>query len=157
MRAIHLSAYGNPVESLGLADVPEPKAPGANEALVAIEYSPIDPSDLLVARGVYPLRPELPSVIGNEGVGRVLAVGPGVTNVAVGGLIASIASCFGSASRGNAKRPPAGMTMRSRQTQLERGGTTRSPSARFVTPGPSASTRPTPSLPMTDGSSGRSG
>jgi NADPH:quinone reductase-like Zn-dependent oxidoreductase len=84
MRAIHLSAYGNPVESLGLADVPEPKAPGANEALVAIEYSPIDPSDLLVARGVYPLRPELPSVIGNEGVGRVLAVGPGVTNVAVG-------------------------------------------------------------------------
>jgi NADPH:quinone reductase-like Zn-dependent oxidoreductase len=30
------------------------------------------------------LRPELPSVIGNEGVGRVVAVGPGVTNVAVG-------------------------------------------------------------------------
>jgi NADPH:quinone reductase-like Zn-dependent oxidoreductase len=52
--------------------------------LVAIEYSPINPNDLLVAQGVYPLRPELPSVIGNEGVGRVLAVGPGVTNVAVG-------------------------------------------------------------------------
>src|ERR1700722_4253112 len=84
MRAIHLSAYGNPVEGLGMADVPEPKAPGANEVLVAIEYSPINPNDLLVAQGVYPLRPELPSVIGNEGVGRVLAVGPGVTNVAVG-------------------------------------------------------------------------
>ncbi len=59
-------------------------APGANEVLVAIEYSPINPNDLLVAQGVYPLRPALPSVIGNEGVGRVLAVGPGVTNVAVG-------------------------------------------------------------------------
>jgi NADPH:quinone reductase-like Zn-dependent oxidoreductase len=84
MRAIHLSVYGNPVDGLGLADVPEPKAPGANEVLVAIEYSPLNPSDLLVARGVYPLRPELPSVIGNEGVGRVLAIGPGVTHVAVG-------------------------------------------------------------------------
>jgi len=84
MRAIHLSVYGNPVDGLGVADVPEPKAPGANEVLVAIEYAPINPNDLLVARGVYPLRPELPSVIGNEGVGRVLAVGPGVTNVAVG-------------------------------------------------------------------------
>ena len=84
MRAIHLSVYGNPVDGLGVADVPEPKAPGANEVLVAIEYSPINPNDLLVARGAYPLRPELPSVIGNEGVGRVVAVGPGVTNVAVG-------------------------------------------------------------------------
>jgi NADPH:quinone reductase-like Zn-dependent oxidoreductase len=84
MRAIHLSAYGNPVDGLGVADVPEPKAPGTNEVLVAIEYSPINPNDLLVARGAYPLRPVLPSVIGNEGVGRVVAVGPGVTNVAVG-------------------------------------------------------------------------
>jgi NADPH:quinone reductase-like Zn-dependent oxidoreductase len=87
MRAIHLSAYGNPVDGLGTADVPEPKAPGTNEVLVAIEYSPVDPSDLLVARGAYPLRPDLPSVIGNEGVGRVLAVGPGVTHVGVGDRI----------------------------------------------------------------------
>jgi NADPH:quinone reductase-like Zn-dependent oxidoreductase len=84
MRAIHLSAYGNPIDGLGMADIPEPRAPGANEVLVAIEYSPINPNDLLVAQGAYPLRPELPSVIGNEGVGRVLTVGPGVTNLAVG-------------------------------------------------------------------------
>jgi hypothetical protein len=71
----------------------------------------------------------------------------------VGGLIASIASCLASAPRGNAKRSPAGMTMRSRQTQLERGGTTRSPTPTLVTPGPTASTRPTPSFPITDGSS----
>jgi NADPH:quinone reductase-like Zn-dependent oxidoreductase len=84
MRAIHLLAYGNPIDGLGMADVPEPKAPRTNEVLVAIEYSPVNPNDLLVAQGVYPLRPELPSVIGNEGVGRVVAVGPGVTNLAVG-------------------------------------------------------------------------
>ena len=84
MRAIHLLAYGNPIDGLGMANVPEPKAPSTNEVLVAIEYSPVNPNDLLVAQGVYPLRPELPSVIGNEGVGRVLAVGPDVTNLAVG-------------------------------------------------------------------------
>lgn len=33
---------------------------------------------------MYPLHPELPSVIGNEGVGRVLEVGTGVTIVRVG-------------------------------------------------------------------------
>jgi NADPH:quinone reductase-like Zn-dependent oxidoreductase len=84
MRAIHLSSYGNPIEGLGMADVPEPKPPGTNEVLVAIEYSPLNPNDLFVAQGIYPLRPTLPAVIGNEGVGRVLAVGHGVTNVAVG-------------------------------------------------------------------------
>jgi NADPH:quinone reductase-like Zn-dependent oxidoreductase len=87
MRAIHLSAYGNPVEGLGMVEVPEPKAPGAYEVLVAIEHSPVNPNDLMVAKGAYPLHPELPSVIGNEGVGRVLAVGPGVANVAVGDRI----------------------------------------------------------------------
>jgi hypothetical protein len=30
MRAIQLSAYGNPIDSLGMAEIPEPKAPGAN-------------------------------------------------------------------------------------------------------------------------------
>ena len=50
MRALLLSAYGNPIDALGMADVPEPKAPGANEVLVAIAYSPVNPNDLLVAR-----------------------------------------------------------------------------------------------------------
>ena len=51
MRAIHLSVYGNPVEGLGMVEVPKPKGPGANEVLVAIEYSPLNPNDLLVAKG----------------------------------------------------------------------------------------------------------
>src|SRR6266404_5363736 len=43
-----------------------------------VELSPLNQSDLLLARGVYGMRPALPTVIGNEGVGRVLALGPGV-------------------------------------------------------------------------------
>ena len=84
MRAIHLTAFGDPVEGLEFVQIPEPAAPGPGRVLIGVEFSPIDLSDLLVVRGVYPFRPSLPSVIGNEGVGRILAVGPGVENVAVG-------------------------------------------------------------------------
>jgi NADPH:quinone reductase-like Zn-dependent oxidoreductase len=38
----------------------------------------------MVAQGIYAFRPPLPAVIGNEGVGRVLAVGAGVESVKVG-------------------------------------------------------------------------
>jgi NADPH:quinone reductase-like Zn-dependent oxidoreductase len=84
MRAIHLTAFGDPVEGLEFVHIQEPAAPGPGQALIGVEFSPIDLSDLLVVSGAYPFRPKLPSVIGNEGVGRILAVGPGVENVAVG-------------------------------------------------------------------------
>jgi len=84
MKAIHLTAYGNPAENLKLVEVAEPNAPSAGEALVRMEYAPIAYSDLLLAEGVYLLRPKLPSVIGGEGVGIVEAIGPGVASVKVG-------------------------------------------------------------------------
>src|SRR6266849_874972 len=94
MRAVQLTAYGNPVEGLKFVDIPEPVPPRANQVLLGIEFSPINMSDLLVAYGVYPLRPTLPTVIGNEGVGRVLAVGPGVQNVKVGDRVLAPLNSF---------------------------------------------------------------
>ena len=84
MRAVHLTAFGNPVECLEFVQIQDPPPPGPGQVLIGVEFSPINLSDLLVVRGTYPLRPSLPSVIGNEGVGRILAVGPGVQNVTVG-------------------------------------------------------------------------
>jgi NADPH:quinone reductase-like Zn-dependent oxidoreductase len=84
MKAIQLTAYGNPAQNLQMVEVPEPNAPSAGEALVRMEYAPVDYSDLLLANGVYFLHPELPSVIGGEGAGIVEAIGPGVTEVKVG-------------------------------------------------------------------------
>ncbi len=84
MKAIHLTAYGNPEENLKLLEVSEPHAPSAGEALVRMEYAPIAYSDLLLANGTYLLRPTLPSVIGGEGAGIVEAIGSGVTSVKVG-------------------------------------------------------------------------
>ena len=84
MKAIHLTAYGNPAQNLTVVEVSEPNRPSAAEALVRMEYAPIAYSDLLLANGVYLLKPKLPSVIGGEGAGIVEAVGPGVTSVTVG-------------------------------------------------------------------------
>src|SRR6201984_2911431 len=84
MKAIHLTAYGNPAQNLKMVEVSEPNAPSAGEALVRMEYAPINYSDLLLANGVYFLHPKLPSVIGGEGAGIVEAFGPGVARVKVG-------------------------------------------------------------------------
>ena len=84
MKAIHLTAYGNPAQNLRMVEVSEPNAPSAGEALVRMEYAPIAYSDLLLADGVYLLNPKLPTVIGGEGAGIVEAIGPGVTGVKVG-------------------------------------------------------------------------
>ena len=85
MKAIHLTAYGNPAQNLKMVEVSEPNTPSAGEALVHMEYAPVDYSDLLLAQGVYHLKPKiLPSVIGGEGAGIVEAIGPRVTSVKVG-------------------------------------------------------------------------
>jgi len=84
MKAIHLTAYGNPAQNLRKVEVAEPDMPSAGEARVRMEYAPIAYSDLLLAEGVYLLRPKLPSVIGGEGAGIVEAIGPGVSSVKVG-------------------------------------------------------------------------
>src|SRR5580658_3830865 len=94
MRAVQLTVYGNPVEGLNYVDIPEPEAPGPNQVLIGVEFSPVNPSDLLLARGIYGIRPALPTVIGGEGVGRVLAVGAGLENVKVGDRVLAPLSSF---------------------------------------------------------------
>src|SRR5258706_13854008 len=88
MKSVVLTSYGDPVNGLECREVPEPEKPAIGQVLVGIEFSPINFSDILVARGLYPLRPELPSVIGNEGVGRVLGIGEKVDSLRVGDRVA---------------------------------------------------------------------
>jgi len=94
MRAVQLTTYGNPLEGLRYVDIPAPDAPGPNQVLIGIEFSPLNQSDLLLARGIYGSRPALPTVIGNEGVGRILNVGHGVKNVKVGDRVLAPLSSF---------------------------------------------------------------
>jgi len=94
MRAVQLTAFGNPLDGLQCVDIPEPGSLGANQVLVGVEFAPINPNDLMLARGIYAIRPALPTVIGNEGVGRVLEVGTGVNHVRVGDRVLLPLSSF---------------------------------------------------------------
>jgi NADPH:quinone reductase-like Zn-dependent oxidoreductase len=59
----------------------------AGQALVAVLAAPINPSDLLTLTGEYGRLPPLPAAAGNEGVGRVAALGPETSGPAVGQLV----------------------------------------------------------------------
>jgi NADPH:quinone reductase-like Zn-dependent oxidoreductase len=67
-----------------VVDVPDVGAPAEGEVVIALEASPINMSDLLMISGRYGHRPKLPSVMGTEGVGRVIAVGGGVKHLKQG-------------------------------------------------------------------------
>ena len=83
MRTLQLSSFGEPTDVVELAEV-ESADPGPGQLAVAIEAATINPSDLMLIRGIYGVRPELPAALGAEGVGRVVAVGDGVDTSRVG-------------------------------------------------------------------------
>src|SRR4030088_805670 len=85
MQAIQIEAFGNPAEVMKVVEIPDVGAPGEGEVVIALEASPINMSDLLMISGRYGYRPKLPSVMGTEGVGRVVAVGGGVKHLKQGG------------------------------------------------------------------------
>jgi NADPH:quinone reductase-like Zn-dependent oxidoreductase len=91
MQAIQLTRFGRADEVLHCVDVPAPPAPGEGEVAVRMMFAPINPSDLLQTSGRYgAVQPTLPFDMGREGVGRVTAVGAGVTALAVGDLVVPI-------------------------------------------------------------------
>ena len=77
MKALVFDRFGEPADVLKLRDVPIPE-PKAGEVRVRMIASPINPSDLLVVRGLYGVLPTLPSTPGFEGVGVVDRAGPGL-------------------------------------------------------------------------------
>ncbi|ORB31072.1 zinc-dependent alcohol dehydrogenase family protein [Mycolicibacterium parafortuitum] len=74
MKHLVLTRFGDPAESVHLADDPEP-TPGPGEVLVRVEAAAINPSDLLLMQGKYLARPPLPAPVGAEGVGVVERAG----------------------------------------------------------------------------------
>jgi trans-2-enoyl-CoA reductase len=87
MKKIEIAAYGPPEEVAHCVDVPDVGAPGPGEVVFDVLAFPINPADVSFCRGSYRLRPPLPATPGAEGVGRVIAVGPGVIWVKPGDLV----------------------------------------------------------------------
>ncbi|MBZ5576084.1 MAG: quinone oxidoreductase [Acidobacteriia bacterium] len=84
MKIIHVKEPGGP-EKMQLADVPVPR-PGPKQALVRMAAIGVNFIDVYFRKGLY--KADLPIVLGNEGAGTVEAVGPEVTEVAVGDRVA---------------------------------------------------------------------
>src|SRR6202040_777310 len=71
-------------------EAPDVGRPDPSEIVFDILAFPINPADLSLCRGNYRLRPPLPATPGAECVGRVAAVGPGVTHVKPGELVVNM-------------------------------------------------------------------
>ena len=83
MRKLQVTAIGEPADVLELVEFQAP-APGPGQVLVEVEAATINASDFLYITGQYFTTPQPPSDVGAEGVGRVLAVGPGEDESLVG-------------------------------------------------------------------------
>jgi NADPH2:quinone reductase len=84
MKAIQVKRAGSP-EVLEVVDLPKP-TPGPKQALVKIEASGVNFIDIYFRTGLYKV--DLPFIPGSEAAGVVEAVGPDVTEVAVGDRVA---------------------------------------------------------------------
>ncbi|HVS34090.1 MAG TPA: zinc-dependent alcohol dehydrogenase family protein [Gemmataceae bacterium] len=72
MKAVVCENWGDPAEVLQVRDLPTPE-PARGQVRVRMLVSPINPSDLMMVRGRYGIKPLLPAVPGFEGVGVVEA------------------------------------------------------------------------------------
>src|SRR6201997_4115610 len=76
VRKLQIIAIGEAADVLQLVEFQAP-APGPGQVLVEVEAATINASDFLYVSGRYFITPQPPADVGAEGVGRVLAVGPG--------------------------------------------------------------------------------
>jgi len=92
MKAVYCEKLGGP-DDLVVREIPEPAAPGDGQVKVAIEARGVAFTDVLMVAGEYQVKPELPFIVGGEGAGRVLEVGPGVENLRVGDAVLTPGGC----------------------------------------------------------------
>jgi len=88
MRAWRVARLAEPADALSLDVIPTP-APGPGEVLLRVGAVAANFPDVLLARGLYQVKPPLPFVPGVECSGTVVALGEGVTELAVGDRVAA--------------------------------------------------------------------
>jgi NADPH:quinone reductase len=83
MKAWRVVELGEPRDVLALEDMPDP-VPGPGQVLVRVRAAAANFPDVLMCRGQYQVRPELPFTPGIELCGEIVAVGAGVTGFGAG-------------------------------------------------------------------------
>ena len=83
MKAIVLNEYGEP-EVLRFEEVATPQ-PAPGEVLIEVRNVSVNITlDIMLRKGLYPMKPALPHVMGTDPVGVVVAIGDGVANLKQG-------------------------------------------------------------------------
>jgi NADPH:quinone reductase len=88
VRAIRYHAHGGP-DVLQVSEVPTP-VPQGGQVLIEVEAVGANVIDTVFRRGGGPWMRPLPGTLTGDVVGRVAALGPGVTDVAVGDRVAAV-------------------------------------------------------------------
>ncbi|NGN95524.1 NADPH:quinone oxidoreductase family protein [Nocardioides sp. KC13] len=83
MKAWRINELGEPKDVMRLEEVADP-SPGAGQLVVKVLASPANFPDVLMARGLYQVKPELPFTAGVELCGEVTELGDGVDGFQVG-------------------------------------------------------------------------
>lgn len=86
MKAWQVQQLAEPAEALQVTQIPEPE-PGPEQVQVKVLSAALNFPDVLMCRGLYQIRPELPFTPGVELCGEVTALGEGVTRHALGDRI----------------------------------------------------------------------
>jgi len=87
MRAFQFSQFG--LEYLQEVNLPDP-VPGAGEVLVRVHANSLNYRDLMMVRGHYDPKLQLPRIPLSDGAGEVVQVGAGVTSVHVGDRVTGL-------------------------------------------------------------------
>ncbi len=82
MQAWLLEKLGS-LDNMHLGEAADPVA-GRHDVVMEMALAALNPADRYLAQGQYPARPELPHILGRDGVGRIVSVGPEVKTWKVG-------------------------------------------------------------------------
>ena len=93
MKAVLCERLDGP-DALVVRELPEPNPPSAHQIRVHVKARSISFTDILMSKGAYQVKPELPFVVGGEGVGEVIEIGSDVTEFAVGDQVMVGAGCI---------------------------------------------------------------
>jgi putative PIG3 family NAD(P)H quinone oxidoreductase len=88
MRAIDPAQPGGP-DVLQIVERPVP-TPGPGEVLIRVHAAGVNRPDILQRMGLYPMPPGAPTIMGLEAAGEIVALGEGVSTLAVGDPVTAL-------------------------------------------------------------------
>jgi NADPH2:quinone reductase len=94
MRALQQRSLNGPQDLRLISGAPVP-SPGPGQVLIRVTAAGVNFADISQTRGTFAGGPQPPYLAGIEGVGEVVAVGPGVTGPALGAHVIGVATAGG--------------------------------------------------------------